>query len=147
MTGTGPQRLHVAAGRCTGCRLCEAVCSVQHFGVTNPEKACLRVEVSEDANTFTPMVCRQCRKPRCIKACPRQAISRNPRTGGIDLNKAACDGCGKCVEACPFQVLRLDGGSGLPLVCDLCQGRPRCAEFCDAGAIVFAADKPADDGK
>ncbi len=142
MSAAGPKRLHVIADRCTGCRLCEAVCAVRHLGVTNPEKARLQVQVSEDDNTFTPVVCRQCKKPRCIEACPGQALSRDENTRIMHLEESACDGCGKCIEACPFRALRPDPGTGLPLACDLCGGDPCCAEFCDAGAIVFAAARP-----
>lgn len=31
--------LTVDADKCTGCRLCEQVCSVMHEGVSNPAKA------------------------------------------------------------------------------------------------------------
>lgn len=28
---------------CSGCRLCELVCAIEHFGVNNPKKAAIRV--------------------------------------------------------------------------------------------------------
>lgn len=135
------KKLYLQADLCTGCRLCEAVCSVWHEGVTNPEKARLRVVANEDDNIFKPVACRQCRKPRCISACPSSAITRDEQTLIMHLEPGLCEGCGKCVEACPFGALQFDTRAGKPLVCDLCQGNPQCARFCDSMAIVFAARK------
>ena len=136
------KRLHVRAELCTGCRLCEAVCAVWHFGVTNPEKARLRVLASEDDDVFKPLVCRQCKKPKCMAACPQGAISRDSATLVMTVDRDGCDGCGKCVEACPFKALVFDSSLGLPLACDLCQGQPQCARFCDSEAIVYAPSRP-----
>ena len=50
----------------------------------------------------------------------------------IDLEK--CDGCGRCVTACPAEALRVTGGK-VRLVrtdCDYCG---ECEEACPTGAI------------
>ncbi|MHC1586259.1 MAG: 4Fe-4S dicluster domain-containing protein, partial [Candidatus Hecatellaceae archaeon] len=53
-----------------------------------------------------------------------------------------CDGCGKCVEACPKNVLEVEGGKVKPvklLDCNLCM---ECVKACpkDPPAINVAGD-------
>ncbi len=48
-----------------------------------------------------------CRSERCLAACPLGAIT--VRDGVLAIDHRACDGCGKCVEACPTEALAFDG--------------------------------------
>ncbi len=42
-----PQFISVDHLVCTGCRECEVVCSLYHFGECNPERSAIRVVRSE----------------------------------------------------------------------------------------------------
>ena len=35
--------LYIDHEKCTGCRLCELVCAVKHYGISNPERARIKV--------------------------------------------------------------------------------------------------------
>ena len=43
----------------------------------------------------------------CLKACAPKAIRR--RRGTLEVNRLECDGCGRCVDACPSQAVELAG--------------------------------------
>ncbi len=67
----------------------------------------------------------------------------------VALDRAVCDGCGKCVKACPVDALRLEPG-GDPLHPgrkkataqeDLCLGCGVCVPACPRGGVRLAARK------
>jgi len=39
------RKLAVVPERCSGCKICELVCSIERFGVNNPKKSAIRVMV------------------------------------------------------------------------------------------------------
>ena len=45
----------------------------------------------------------------CIPACPRKAISKGPKHGPVVVDRAKCDLCGKCAEACMYEALVMAG--------------------------------------
>ena len=60
--------------KCTGCRLCEIVCSVKHTGVSNPARARIHVIKWDNEGFYMPMRCQQCKDAPCKAACPKDAI-------------------------------------------------------------------------
>ena len=38
-----PLRIEIEKKKCTGCHLCEMVCSLSHLGVLNPSKSAIRI--------------------------------------------------------------------------------------------------------
>lgn len=123
---------------CVGCQLCVLECSFSHEGAFGAHLARLKVATEEEYWAFTPLVCRQCGKAPCLKACPREAITKDQITGAVMLHPELCDGCGLCVQACPFEVIVFDEEAGLVRLCDLCQGQPRCVDTCPVAAIEYA---------
>ena len=43
--------------KCTGCRLCEQVCTVMHDGVSNPARSRIKVVKWEDEGQYTDPKC------------------------------------------------------------------------------------------
>ena len=129
--------LVIDAAKCTGCRICEQVCSVQHEGTVNPYRARIRVLKWELEGQVMPMVCRQCDDPPCETICPMGAVAKDASTGLVSVDYDKCIGCRMCISACPFGAMDYDLIGKKVMKCDLCDGDPQCARFCDAKAIRF----------
>ena len=123
--------------KCTGCRLCEMVCSVKHEGVNNPLRTRINIAKWETKGLMVPMVCRQCEDAPCIAACPTNARLRDEELGRVIVNYDRCIGCKTCVIACPFGSINWDPYARKVISCDLCDGEPLCARFCETGAIRY----------
>ncbi len=117
-------RIEIEKKKCTGCHLCEMVCSLFHSGAINPSKSAIRI-LKDDLETdvHTPMVCRQCKKMKCLEAEEvdeavekSKFVWRSQRAG-----------------VCPFNGLTVFENSAYH--CDLCGGRPECVSICTNGAI------------
>lgn len=128
----------VNAEKCVGCRICEQWCSIQHFGVVNPQKARIRVTRSHADYMDYPMVCRQCPDAPCINACPEkiQALSKDEASGVILVNEEKCIACGKCMKACPHRAIKKHPTEKHVLICDLCGGEPQCVKHCPEQAVT-----------
>jgi Fe-S-cluster-containing hydrogenase component 2 len=49
------------------------------------------------------------------------------------VDNEKCTGCGKCIEACPGKIPHLHPREKRIVICDLCNGNPRCAKVCQEG--------------
>lgn len=125
--------------KCTGCRICEPVCSLTHGGDCNPAEARIGVISWHREGISVPMVCQHCEKPPCADACPTNALKRDRETGAILIDPSLCIGCRMCLVVCPFGALSLKEGERIPLKCDLCNGEANCASFCPTGAIQYVS--------
>lgn len=133
---------------CTGCGLCDLMCSLYHEGEQG--QALSRGDLLGDRLTseFTFYVCRQCASPECYDACPLKgdALCIDETTGVKYINQTACNGCGDCVEACPFDPprIKMHAEKNVAFMCDLCrdrEGGPACIEFCSFGSLSTAASE------
>ena len=50
-----------------------------------------------------------------------------------------CNGCGLCVEACPFSSVFLHPEKNVAKICDMCNGKPLCVKYCPAECIRYIA--------
>ncbi len=116
---------------CTGCRICELVCSMRLTGVLSPYRAAIRVSLQEADGTFVPTICRHCRKPLCKEACPVPEAMRfhEELPGVVVIDQKECIGCLACVDACPFGAIQT-GPQQDVVKCDLCNGDPLCVKYC-----------------
>jgi polysulfide reductase chain B len=156
--------------RCIGCKTCIVACR-NHHGLVQDETAApgeipyyLRVESSLEgvypdlswSIWVTP--CLHCKNAQCIKACKAEAISKDPMTGIVRIDKDKCVGAKDCIEACPYDVIQFNEAGGYAHKCDLCFERvttgqiPVCAEACMTGAITFGEkellkQRAVDDGR
>ena len=129
--------LYIDYQKCTGCRLCELVCAVSHDGISNPARSRIRVMKWEDEGLYIPMSCQQCQDAPCLNVCPVKAISRDEEMGRVAVDYDACIGCRSCVGICPFGAMNYDPIDKLIFKCDLCDGDPQCARFCEVKAVDF----------
>lgn len=125
--------------RCTGCRICELVCSMEKEGRFNPRRARIHIlSIYPEPGVDMPIVCLQCEDPLCADICGRDAIRRDERTGAVIIDRWDCNGCGKCVPHCPHNAITFYEGDKIPLLCDLCGGDPACVKYCPTQAIKYA---------
>jgi carbon-monoxide dehydrogenase iron sulfur subunit len=119
-------RIKVDKKKCSGCQLCEMVCSLFHTGVINTEKSAIRIQ-RDDVKTSmnVPIVCRQCKEMKCLEG--EQADTRHERKNFL-WNKARA-------ERCPFHAVNLFGEDAYH--CDLCGGNPRCVKVCTPAALFL----------
>jgi len=132
-----PKMLVVNYDKCTGCRLCELVCSVKHEGVSNPSRARIHITKWEMEGVMMPMVCSQCEPAPCIDACPTNARSWDEHLGRVVIDYDRCIECKTCVAVCPFGAVSFDHVAGRIISCDLCDGDPACVNFCETEAIQY----------
>lgn len=118
--------------KCSGCRKCEIACSLYHENRIWPEASRVRVFMLVPGAEF-PHLCTQCQDYPCVEACPLKALSVSNRTSAVLVNQEKCTGCGKCIEACPGRIPHIHPSSRKAVICDLCNGNPRCAKVCQEG--------------
>ena len=133
--------LIINADICTGCRLCESICSLVKEKEVNPAKARIHNEVHLFEGMRIPRVCINCADPSCIPVCPSEALTKDEETGWVNLDYKKCTMCLLCVDACHYGGIRLSPEDKI-LKCDLCGGDPECVKFCEIGAISFAPREP-----
>ncbi len=117
---------------CSGCRRCEIACSLFHEGEIWPEASRVRVFMFVPG-VEVPHLCFQCEDYPCVEACPAEALSVDEKTGAVKVEVSKCTACGVCVEACPGRVPHLHPGGNYMVICDLCNGQPKCVEACREG--------------
>ena len=122
--------------KCVGCSVCEYICSFEKEKVFNPLKSRIRsVRLRPPINLA--VTCRLCENPPCVTACPRDALEQSEETGVILVDADKCNGCGWCIEACDYGAITLHPEKRVVIACDLCDGKPKCVEWCPEEALDF----------
>lgn len=163
----GKRTFLIDVEKCSGCSLCTIACKDEHVGAaylpwTKPQPDTghfwIRVEPVERGRiprvrmSYMPLLCQHCANAPCMKACPEDAIRRRD-DGLVWIDPETCTGCGLCQEACPYDVIYMNGELGIAQKCTGCAHRvdegslPRCAEICPHDAIVFGDETDAVFGK
>lgn len=127
--------LAIHSEKCTGCRVCEIVCSIAKESAINPKMSRIRVVTAYPGTVDTLAVCRQCEDAPCVAACPTRAISIDQKTRAVIVDSATCTGCGVCVDECPCGAVIIDEKKNVSVICDLCHGEPECAKWCPFDVI------------
>jgi len=135
--------------RCIGCRSCQVACkqsnglkpdATRFFaiggGYQNPRRFSprtftyiayheLELSPGELKWVFIKHQCMHCAELYCARVCPAEVFKKTA-TGVVDYVADECVGCGQCIDACPFQVPRIDYWTvGTPNVrkCGFCLSR------------------------
>ena len=130
-------RLKVNANNCSGCQLCQILCTQFHDNIYGVQNARLKIKSSETKErmpAFKPHVCTLCEK--CVKACEPGALKIGER-GYLVLDETICNGCGDCKESCPFEVINMNIKTNKPMFCDLCLGNPQCVKWFNRDALTL----------
>jgi carbon-monoxide dehydrogenase iron sulfur subunit len=115
---------------CTGCRICEIVCSLRHAGKINPYLTRVKVVHATNGHSTFPIICHHCKNPPCKEECPiPNAMYTDEKMGIVMVNEDRCIQCFACVDACPFGAIQVGPDKEI-LKCDLCEGDPKCARYC-----------------
>ena len=143
-----PKTIALHSDRCIGCRSCEVVCSLVNDGEINPARSRIAIITFLETKDALPFHfighCRQCQDAPCLSACPVEAVHRYAdETNRVMVNHDICIGCGKCVGACPFGVMRFDSVTKKAYKCELCNGEPACVDICPSGALEYREQPPA----
>ena len=118
-------RIKVDSKKCSGCHLCEMVCSLYHLGLINIERSAIRIQKDDlETSLNTPVLCRQCKEMKCLQGEEEMKDSEKKKFiwGRIRA------------EYCPFNALSVLGGNAYH--CDLCGGKPQCIKVCTPNAIT-----------
>lgn len=114
--------------KCTGCRHCEAACSLQHFeDRVNPNLSRIRVYLDMEKDIHIPVLAGPYTDAKCTS---RYAIVM----GGKEYEH-----CILCRAACPEREIFFEPGTEVPLKCDLCGEPPDpvCVKWCIHGALTL----------
>ncbi len=121
-------KLVVEKEKCSGCHLCEMVCSLAHLGVINSEKSAIRIEKDDLVTSMNkPVVCRQCKKMKCL----------GEESASAELEKQKFLWNKERSQRCSFKALPSFEDSAYH--CDLCGGAPECVKVCTTGAITVSS--------
>jgi heterodisulfide reductase subunit A len=102
--------LMIDLNRCFGCKTCIVACR-NHNKIVDHEN-CLPNEIPyyirvqrKTAGVYPcvleqtwVMPCQHCPDPNCLAACPEKAISKDPETGIVNIDREKCNGCGYKTE-------------------------------------------------
>ncbi|SDB96928.1 MULTISPECIES: 4Fe-4S dicluster domain-containing protein [unclassified Candidatus Frackibacter] len=125
--------------KCTGCRTCELVCSLEHEGEFNPSLSRVTMINFPEEIVTIPVTCFHCQEPSCRQACPVGAIEKDDEIGAVVIDDNQCIGCNMCLMVCPIGVISMAGSSSKShhAKCNLCDGEPECVDFCPGGALEY----------
>jgi len=117
-------RIKVDPQKCSGCHLCEMVCSLFHLNLINTEKSAIHVKKDDlDTSLNTPLLCHQCKEMKCLDG--EEVIREKEKKRYLWSHIRA--------ERCPFEGLSVVDETAYH--CDLCGGDPQCIKVCTPKAI------------
>lgn len=123
--------LYVDPMKCTGCKICQIVCSFNKEGRIWLTLA--RIEVGREKNGKDYInACKNCKNPKCMSACKHKAIGIF--AGKVLIDEKNCKGCGACISACPFSAIKMHLVKRNAIKCDFCG---KCIEFCPPKVLMM----------
>ncbi|MFC2022201.1 4Fe-4S dicluster domain-containing protein [Chloroflexota bacterium] len=136
--------------RCTDCFTCVVACKDWHDVPAGPASwiRVIALEKGEYPDLFVAFLattCYHCLEPKCVPACPVNAITKRKQDGIVIVDGEACLGreqCQLCLEACPYDAPQFGAEANAKMQkCDLCVERqeegkkPICVDACPMRAL------------
>lgn len=126
--------------KCIGCKTCQFACKNENGVVEHTRRRILKI--SNEQNTFQSLsiACNHCKNPACMHICPNHCFTKK-RNGIVIHEQVNCNGCERCVSACPFGAIQMNPLTNKVDKCDMCADRlkkdllPVCVSACITGAI------------
>ena len=118
------------SAKCTGCGVCEEVCSKAYYKVADKSKSAIRIRTNEQGG-FSVAVCDQCGD--CRGMCSMMSLM-TAKNGVVRLDKKTCVGCLICVAECLRGYMFYHDDLPTPFKCLACG---LCAKECPAGALAI----------
>ena len=120
--------------KCIGCLTCMLVCSVVNQDDFAFDKCAVRVRSNGClSSNFIAIVCRGCKSPACMAACPVAALEARPG-GGVRFIPERCIGCRRCEPACSVRAVMFNDATQKPIICTHCGV---CTTFCTHDCLVM----------
>jgi benzoyl-CoA reductase subunit BamC len=128
------RQIEIDIDKCTGCRVCESVCSAYHYepkySLSNPARSRIRVFFDEENDVYVPM-----------KAGPYTEAECEGRKA-YTINGRKYEECQFCPVSCPSRPLFREPDSDIPLKCDMCGDPPPpegplCVAWCLDDALTY----------
>ena len=127
--------IKIDMGKCTGCRICESMCSAFHaepkYSIVNPKRSRIRVLSDPVKNIYVPVLAGEYTEAECNG---RYVYTID----GIEY-----DECGFCRASCPSRDLfKEPDAPDIPLKCDMCEEEPPleeplCVKWCHSDALIY----------
>jgi len=152
------------SSKCVGCRACQMACKRWNGlppestekealyenprGLSEKTWTLIKLRTAQgEKGLFHKYQCWHCTDAACVTVCPTGALYKH-EMGFTAFDAERCNGCGYCVQFCPFgvphlQVESLLTGAAKATKCTFCQDRvtvgqrPACVEACPTGALLW----------
>jgi len=131
--------------RCIGCHACTVACKSENDVPVGSFRTWVKYTETgafpQVKRSFAVLRCNQCSHAPCVTICPVKALGKGAQ-GVVEVDPAACIGCKSCMQACPYDALYINEGTGLAEKCHFCAHRvevglaPACAVVCPTEAII-----------
>ena len=147
--------------RCTGCYCCQIACKDEHcendwspYTKPQPDTGQFWLKIDEHVRGtipkvklhYLPHLCNHCENAACSDICPNDAIYKR-EDGLVLIDPAKCQGCKKCVTACPYDAIFINEGLNIAQKCTGCahlldtgDDIPRCVQSCTTECLKFGEE-------